>query len=104
MQIFTVRKRSCGKVMFSQACVKNCVHWGRHMVYTPLQQTPHPGQTPPPEQTPPWVDPPPSRQLLQRTVRILLECILVSYESDAKSVKRTNVNPAVNPQILHEIL
>ena len=23
---FTVRKRSCGKVMFSQACVKNSVH------------------------------------------------------------------------------
>ena len=39
----TVRKRSCGNVMFSQACVKNSVH----------------------------------RRLLQRTVRILLECILV---------------------------
>ena len=25
----TVRKRSCGKVMFSQACVKNSVHRGR---------------------------------------------------------------------------
>ena len=30
--IFIVRKRSCGKVMFSQACVKNSVHGG---VYTP---------------------------------------------------------------------
>ena len=26
--IFTVRKRRCGKVMFSQACVKNSVHGG----------------------------------------------------------------------------
>ena len=26
--IFTVRKRSCGKVMFSQACVKNSIHKG----------------------------------------------------------------------------
>ena len=25
-QIFTVHKRSCGKVMFSQACVKNSAH------------------------------------------------------------------------------
>ena len=28
MVIFTVRKRSCGKVMFSEACVKNSVHRG----------------------------------------------------------------------------
>ena len=26
--IITVRKSSCGKVMFSQACVKNSVHSG----------------------------------------------------------------------------
>ena len=60
--------------------------------HTPLVDTP-PGQTPPwpdtslgrhppPGQTPPWspwADTPfPSRWLLQRTVRILLECILVS--------------------------
>ena len=29
--IFSVRKRSCGKVMFSQACVKNSVHSGACM-------------------------------------------------------------------------
>ena len=27
-QVITVRNSSCGKVMFSQACVKNSVHWG----------------------------------------------------------------------------
>ena len=52
--IITIRKRSCGKVMFSQACVKNSVHRegvsARHH---------------------------PSRRLLQRTARILLQCILV---------------------------
>ena len=44
-----------------------------------------PGQTPP-GQTPPWADSPPkgrhphSRRLLLRTIRILLECILVSFK------------------------
>ena len=28
LRIFTVRKRSCGKVIFSEACVKNSVHRG----------------------------------------------------------------------------
>ena len=27
-QVITVRNSGCGKVMFSQACVKNSVHWG----------------------------------------------------------------------------
>ena len=52
-KFFTVRKRSCEKVMFSQVCVKNSVHSGE--VYTPLADTPRadtPGQTPP-RQTPP---------------------------------------------------
>ena len=57
-QIFTVHKRSCGKVMFSQACVKNSSHEGE--VHPPPRQTPSP-----------------LRRLLQRTVRIILECILV---------------------------
>ena len=42
----------------------------------------HPPRTDtPPWQRTPWADklPPPSRQLLQRTVRILLECILFTY-------------------------
>ena len=63
-RIFTVRKRSCGKVMFSQACVKNSVHGGgvyptmhlgRHRpprpvhagIHTPLGRHP-PGAHPPP--------------------------------------------------------
>ena len=31
LRIFTVRKRSCGKVMFSEACVKNSAHGGGGM-------------------------------------------------------------------------
>ena len=34
--VITVRKRSCGKVMFSQVYVKNSVHRGE--VYTPPAQ------------------------------------------------------------------
>ena len=70
-------QRSCRKVMFSQASVilftgggvYPSMHLGRHPPgQTPSRQTP-PGRQPPP---------PPSRQLLQQTVRILLECILVT--------------------------
>ena len=43
--IFTVRKRSCGKVMFSQMCAKNFVHRGRVEVYTPRGRHP-PGRHP----------------------------------------------------------
>ena len=135
--VITARQGSCGKVMFSQACVKNSVHgvmypsmhWGKHPpdTHTP-GQTPPPGRHPqgrqplgrhPPEQTPPgrhlWEDTPlgrhpldrhppplvkhppgqthpeadnplgrhppgqtpPPRRPLQRTIRILLECILI---------------------------
>ena len=49
-----------------EACVKNSVHEGK--VYTPRQVTPPPGRHPLPT------------RLLQRTVRILLECILVWSE------------------------
>ena len=53
-----------GKVMFSQACVKNSVYrWDVH---------------------PSWTDTPPPRRLLQRTVRILLECILVNINVSQK--------------------
>ena len=90
-------QRSCGKVIFSQASVSHSVHGGcgRHHAWadTPLADTPWadlPGQTPhqadTPRQIPPlgrhpqpsacW-DTRPPRQPLQRTVRILLECILV---------------------------
>ena len=51
--LFTVRKRSCEKVMFSQACVKNSVHRGE--VCTPRSdtsgQTHSPGRHPSPRQT-----------------------------------------------------
>ena len=77
-------QRRCGMVIFSQACVKNSVHrvggvclsacsdtplLGRQPPWThrPLDRHPPPGQT----------APPPSSWLLQQTVRILLECILV---------------------------
>ena len=99
--IFTVRKRSCGKVMFSEVCVKNSVHReGRcspPWVDTPLQGR-HPllGRHPPWADTPPRKTPPPgqtphaSRQLLQWTVRILLECILV-HKYVLKVVKDTTL-------------
>ena len=52
-------QRSCGRVMLSQASVSHSVHRGvRGWADTPQADTP-------------------SRWLLQRTVRILLECILV---------------------------
>ena len=72
--IFTVHKRSCEKLMFSQAYVKNSGHReGRGGVHIP---PPRPGQAPflgrhplgrhssrqtipgqtPPKQTPPWAD------------------------------------------------
>ena len=82
--IITVRKRSCGKVMFSQACVKNSVH-GRGRCAplwadTLLDRHP-PGQTPPRPDTTrpdtPWADPLPIRRSLQGIVRTLTECILV---------------------------
>ena len=46
--IFNVRKRSCGKVMLSQACVKNSVHRGRVCQTPPRADTHPPGQTTPP--------------------------------------------------------
>ena len=55
----TVRERSFGKVMFSQACVKDSAHRGGGGVHA------H-GRHPPRADTSPL-----------RTVRILLECILV---------------------------
>ena len=68
LSLFTVRNSSCGKVMFSQACVKNSVHGGgggggvhpldRHPLGRyPSGQTPL-GQTPPPRQTPSWANTP----------------------------------------------
>ena len=82
--------------MFSQACVKNSVHRGK--VYTPLgkqnprQDTPlAEPPTPPPPADIPSADPPPPRQLLQRTVRILLKCILVKNVLSIK-ISKFNIN------------
>ena len=60
--IITVRKRNCGKIMFSQACVKNSVHRGVYtrvpsaqcmlgyipLADTSLADTPSPPSRPPP--------------------------------------------------------
>ena len=58
--VITVHNSSCGKVMFSQACVKNSVHRVGGGVSAPLHAGIHtlprqtlPGQTPAPGQTPP---------------------------------------------------
>ena len=70
------RPQSFGKVMFSQACVKNSVHGGE--AYTPHPGR-HPlGRHPPGRHPPPWTDTPHIRLPLQWTVRILLECIPVT--------------------------
>ena len=49
-QLITVRKRSCGKVMFSQVCVQNILstRGGTNSGQTTPGQTPPLGQTPPP--------------------------------------------------------
>ena len=90
-------QRSWVKVIFSQACVKNCVHRGGrvsasvHAGIHPPGADP-PGSRPPREQTPPrsrhsppGANTPPRKQTAaygqhtvnERPVRILLECILV---------------------------
>ena len=82
VKIFTVRQRSCGKVMFSQARVKNSVHSRGCLPDTPNPSPDRLGRHPPrvdnPLADPPLGRHPPRRRLLQGTVRILLECILVS--------------------------
>ena len=55
--VITVCNSSCGKVMFSQACIKNSVHGGE--VYTPVGR--HPAA---PSRGRPSMDRHPSRQLL----------------------------------------
>ena len=95
LNLITVHNSSSGKVMFSQVsvCPRGEVYeagthptplWqtdtplaGRH----PLWRADTPGRhTPPRVDTPGQTHPPPSTGLLQRTVRILLECILVSHK------------------------
>ena len=84
-------QHSCGKVMISQASVSDTPRADTPLGRHPLADTSLLGRHTPswadsPRQIqlgrPPWSDTlpgqtPPGRQLLQRTVRILLECILV---------------------------
>ena len=62
----------CHSVSGGGGCLPQCM-----LRYNPWADT-RPGQTPP-RQTPPEQTPP-SRRLLLRTVRILLECILVTND------------------------
>ena len=101
LQIFTSRKRSCKGYVFTGVCLSTrggglsaSVHAGiphptltgsRHPLQEadipPKRQTPPREQTPPQEaDTPPGADPPERRPLLW-TVRILLEGILVLFNS-----------------------
>ena len=77
LSFFTACSSSCGKVMFSQACVKNSVHRGVH----PLGRHPSWAETPPgrhlPSQTlPRQAYTPLPGMATKRAVHILLECIL----------------------------
>ena len=63
LYIFTASKQSCGKVMFSQPCVKNSVHKGGGVLPNNPGQT-HPKANTPPGQTPhPWAETPPGADL-----------------------------------------
>ena len=72
---------SWGKVIFSEACIKNSVHIG--WVSRQKLPPPPPGADTPQEQTPPCPDQTPLELCMlgdtgnKRVVRILLECILV---------------------------
>ena len=81
---------SWGKVIFSEACVKNSVHRGS----APF----HAGITPPPPEQTPEADttlrqtPPPAKCMLGETannlaVRFLLECILVSVVPNLRNLE-----------------
>ena len=104
--LITVRKRSCGKVIFSQAYVKNSVHRGGCIPARTGTDNP-PGR--PPGQTPPGRHPPdrhpradthlgrhplPSRRPPRRTVRILNNAFLffeaIELFKHQKSVKFCN--------------
>ena len=58
--MFTIRKRSCRKVMFLHLSVSHSIHRGvSGLVH--VGDTQPPGQTPPSGQTPFWADTPPGR-------------------------------------------
>ena len=98
--IITGPQRSWAKVIFSQACVKNSVHGGGGgclpqcmLGYTPPDQAdpPGPGRPSPGPGRPPRTRQTPLGSKLQhtvyeRSVRILLECILVDKRKRSLSV------------------
>ena len=88
--IFTVRKRSCGKVIFLHLSVSHSVHGGclpQCMLGCTLPGRHHPwAETHPSGHTPPLHRPPTSRRPLQRTVRILLERFLVAFKINLRSL------------------
>ena len=91
--LFYRMKRSWGKVIFSEECVKNSVHRGDRSHGTPPRQAHPPGRytpagryTPqagtPPRQVHPQAGTPPRQVhplVNEQAVRILLECILVPF-------------------------
>ena len=68
----TVRKRSCGKVMFLHPLGRHPPGQTHPLGRHPPAGKHHPGRSPLPHPTP-------TRWPLQRTVRILLDCILVLW-------------------------
>ena len=80
-------QRSCGKVMFSQTSVI-LFTWGVDTPYwagTPLWPDTPWADMPPKQTSPPGQTPPLSRWLLQRTVCILLECILITTRNKVRA-------------------
>ena len=99
LTLLTAHNSSCGKVMFSQACVKNSVHGvcvSQHLMgrgVHPLGRHPlcrhSPRQTPlgrPPEQTPAWAD----TRLGSHPTRWPLECLLLECVIDDNLTTVTN--------------
>ena len=88
--IVTVRNVVAARLLFSQASVILFTGGGGVSQHALGQTPPIPGQTTPPADIT-WADPPgqipppPHQRSLQRTVRILLECIFVSIENSIAS-------------------
>ena len=74
--LFTVRKRSCRKVMFFHLSVILFTEG----VYPSMQWAGGCTLADTPEADNSWADPPPPRRQLKRVVHILLECILVQVK------------------------
>ena len=77
-------QRCCEGYVFTPVC--HSVHGGGlpqcMLGYHPPEQTPPQDQPPPGSRQPPGSRHPPERRPLLRTVRILLECILVEIQKD----------------------